>query len=114
MKRTHRRTSRRLEKVDIPVLLEPIAGDGYRARGPEPLALTADGSTPEIALKRFQQLLQERLAAGLRIVAVPVPQTKGPLARYAGTLQAEDSLVQSWEESMAEYRRKVDTDPDYL
>jgi hypothetical protein len=100
--------------MEIPVLLEPVAGNGFRARGPEPFALVADGSTPELAIERFRKLLQERLAAGVQIVPVHLPETAHPLTRFAGTLNSEDPLVKAWEESMAEYRKKIEEDPDYL
>jgi predicted RNase H-like HicB family nuclease len=37
--------------MQIPVLVEPIAGDGYRARGTEPFGLSAEGATRAEALE---------------------------------------------------------------
>ncbi len=41
--------------MQIPVLIESIAGNGYRARGGEPLPLTADGPTREAALHNLRE-----------------------------------------------------------
>ena len=100
--------------MEIPVLVEPVVGDGYRAHGNSPLALSAEGSTADEALAKFRELLSTHLAGGARIVSVEVPSTKHPLARFAGTLQRDDPLVQSWKEEMAEYRKQVEADADYL
>jgi hypothetical protein len=100
------------QAVRIPILLEPVAGNGYRARGIEPFSLTAEGATREEALDRFRQLLADRLAGGAEIVALDVPTAAHPLAEFAGMFK-DDSLIDDWKQSMAEYRRKVDADPDY-
>jgi hypothetical protein len=100
--------------VEIPVLIEPVAGNGFRAQGSAPLAMSAEGGTPAEALAKLQELLCNRLAAGAQIVALQLPPTPHPLAPFAGTLNRDDPLVQAWKESMAEYRKKVEEDPDYL
>ena len=100
--------------MEIPVLVEPVAGNGYRAQGNSPLALSAEGSTADEALAKFRELLSTHLAGGARIVPVEVPSAEHPLARFAGTLQRDDPLVQSWKEEMAEYRKQAEADPDYL
>jgi hypothetical protein len=100
--------------MEIPVLIEPVAGNGFRAQGGAPLALSAEGGTPDEALAKLRELLCSRLAAGAQIVSLELPQAAHPLAQFAGTLQRDDPLVQAWKESMAEYRQKVEEDPDYL
>jgi hypothetical protein len=63
--------------MEIPILIEPIAGNGYRARG-ELLALSADGPTPEAALARLKELLQARANAGVSIVPLQVGLPRSP------------------------------------
>ena len=53
--------------MDIPVLIEPVAGNGYRAVGVGLAPLTAEGATAEEALHRLRELLASRLAAGARL-----------------------------------------------
>jgi predicted RNase H-like HicB family nuclease len=97
--------------MDIPVLLERVAGNGYRARAMEPLGLTAEAPTRDEALQKLRDLIAERLAAGAELVRLEVPGSEHPLARFAGRLP-DDPLVEAWEEAMAEYRRQMDEDPD--
>jgi hypothetical protein len=41
-----------------------------------------------------------------------VPKADHPLRRFAGTLDANDPMVQEWQQIMAENRRKLDEDLD--
>jgi predicted RNase H-like HicB family nuclease len=99
--------------MELPVLIEPIAGNGYRASGASPLTLTAEGTTPEEALQNFQELLQRRVAEGAVVVSVSVPPTQAPWAPFAGQLRG-DPMLAAWRQAMADYRRQVDEDPDAL
>lgn len=97
--------------MQIPILIEPIAGNGYRARGGEPLALTAEGGTQEEALANLKEKLQARLARGAVVVPLELPSQPHPLAEFAGMFK-DDPLLKHWKKSMAAYRRKVDKDSD--
>jgi hypothetical protein len=97
--------------MEIPVLIEPVLGNGYRARGIEPFALTGEGATPEEALQNFRVLLQDRLAQGFRVVGLEVSGTEHPWASFAGSLR-DDPLLAQWRQVMAENRRTRDDDPD--
>ena len=93
----------------ISVLIEPVPGNGYRARGSEPLGLIAEGATRDKALQKLRELIDERVAAGAEIVSIDLPEQKPAHAwlPYAGMLQG-DPLVEEWKQAMAEYRRQVD------
>ena len=69
--------------MDIPALLEPIAGNGYAAKTGEPLPLRAEGPTPDAALHNLKELIARRLGSGSRIVPVPVVDDKNPWAAIA-------------------------------
>jgi predicted RNase H-like HicB family nuclease len=53
--------------MHMPIAIEPVAGNGYRARGGEPLAFTAEGATPEEAVRKLRELIQAHLASGVQI-----------------------------------------------
>jgi predicted RNase H-like HicB family nuclease len=95
--------------MQIPVLIEPVAGNGFRATGGEPFALTGEGATPEEALGKLKQSLQGRLDAGARIVSVQVPSSDHPWLPFAGMFHEDDPLVQQWREIMAEAREADDS-----
>src|SRR5436309_6835532 len=97
--------------MEIPVLIEPVAGNGYRASGASPFAFSVEAATRDEALRKVQEMIAGRVAAGAEVVAVPVPRAGHPWARYAGTLR-NDPMLDAWKQAMAEYRRKVDEDPD--
>ncbi len=94
--------------MDIPVLIEPVPGSGFRAKGGEPFALTVEGATPEEALDKLKESLLERLAAGARIVRLEVPSNAHPWLPFAGMCREDDELVQQWREIMADARRAED------
>jgi len=101
--------------MEIPVLVEPVAGNGYRATSRSLLDLSAEGPTPEEAVGRLRGLLQERMAAGSRVVSMRVsptelPAAEHPWARFAGDLK-DDPLLEEWKQAMAEYRQQVENDP---
>jgi predicted RNase H-like HicB family nuclease len=97
--------------MQIRILIEPIAGNGYVARGGEPLALTAEGASQDEALANLKEKLQARLCHGAVVVSLELPSQPHPLAEFAGMFK-DDPLIKGWKKSMAAYRRKVDKDAD--
>ena len=97
--------------MEIPVLIEPVANNGYWARGVEPFALTVEGATRDEALQKFRDLLAARLVNGAEIVPLEVPLGGHPLDRFAGMFR-DDPYYDDWQRAIAEYRRQLDPDPD--
>jgi hypothetical protein len=97
--------------MQIPILIEPVAGNGYRARGGEPLPLTAEGASREEALAKLKEELDARLRGGAVVVPLELPSATHPLAEFAGMFKA-DPLIKKWKKSMAAYRRRTDKDAD--
>jgi hypothetical protein len=99
--------------MNIPVLLEPIENNGYRASSGAPLTLTAEGATRDEALNRLRDQLVKRLQKGAELVAIDLGTSKNPWLAMAGIYDSADPLVQEWKQAMAEYRQKIDNDPDF-
>src|ERR1700681_1545632 len=97
--------------MQIPVLIEPIAGNGYRARGGEPLVVVVEAGTREAALAKLKEQLLAQLRSGAEIVPLELASQPHPLAEFAGMFK-DDPLLKEWKKSMAAYRRKVDQDAD--
>src|SRR5438445_6651803 len=97
--------------MQIPVWIEPVANNGYRVtcRGPE--EMSAEGETREEAMSKLREQLQARMKAGAAIVALDVSSEPHPLVKYAGMFE-NNPLFDEWRAEMAEYRRKIDEDPD--
>lgn len=97
--------------MEIPVLVERVAGNGYCAKGGEPFAFSASGATAEEALQKFQEMIQKRIATGASLFTVQVPTAQHPLASNAGWLR-DDPMFEAWKQAMADYRRERDSEPD--
>ncbi|HEX3146953.1 MAG TPA: hypothetical protein VHR66_02660 [Gemmataceae bacterium] len=98
--------------MQIPILIEPVNGTGFRSRGGEPFALSAQGATREEVLGKLRDQLESRLREGSAVVSLDVPADPHPLAEFAGMFK-DDPLFESWQKSIASYRRKADADPNY-
>jgi predicted RNase H-like HicB family nuclease len=98
--------------MQIPILVERIKGNGYRARGSEPFPVTAKGATREEALTKIRAKIQARFKEGTELVGLEVGQETNPWIEFAGMFK-DDPLIDDWKKAMAEYRQKVDEDPEY-
>jgi predicted RNase H-like HicB family nuclease len=97
----------RREKMQIPILIEPVSGNGYRVTTGQPLTLSAEGATREEALRQLHQALQARLSTGAEITCLEVSAAEHPLAPYAGMFK-DNPLFDAWQQAIAEYRHQVD------
>ena len=97
--------------MQIPVLVERIAGNGYRARGAQPFEVVADGASRDEAVAKVRDQIQARLAAGAELVSVEIGPQPNPWVEFAGMFK-DDPLIEDWKKSMAEYRDQVEQNPD--
>ena len=100
--------------MQIPVLIERIARNGYRAKGQEPFGVSAKGATREEALAKLRAKIEGRLKkSGVELVGLDVGKPPDPWMEFAG-MHKDDPWIEDWKRSVEEYRRKVDEDPDAL
>ncbi len=99
--------------MQIPVLIESIARSGYRAKSKEPFALSAKGATREEALAKLRAKIESRLKKGTEIVGLEVGKQPHPWMEFAGMFK-DDPWIEDWKQSIEEYRKKVDEDPNTL
>jgi hypothetical protein len=97
--------------MHLPVLIEPVAGNGFRATGGPPFILSAEGATREEALQKLRQAIARRLETGAEIVSLEIPESEHPLAPFAGMFK-DNPLFDEWQQAMAEYRRQVDEEAE--
>jgi hypothetical protein len=97
--------------MQIPVLVEPVTGNGFRAKAGEPLPLTAEGATPDEAVRNLRAAMDRQLKSGKQLLSVDIAQ-ENPWLAMAGMHDPGDPLVQKWKEEMAAYRQEVEDDPD--
>ena len=94
--------------MQIPVLIEPVAANGFRASSGEPLPLTAEGATREEALTRLRQLLESKLQNGCQLTTLEVGPQEHPFDRFVGIWKPDDPEIAAWREAVEEYRRQKD------
>jgi predicted RNase H-like HicB family nuclease len=97
--------------VELPVLVEPIAGNGYKASGMFPFEFTTEGATRDEALEKLKGLIQNRLTNGAELIALKVQRSDNPWIRVEGVYK-DDPLFDEWQAAIAEYRRQVDLDAE--
>jgi len=93
--------------MQIPVLIESVANNGYRVTTGQPLALVAEGATREEALQQLRRALQDRLSAGAEIAPLEFPVPEHPLAPYGGMFK-DNPLFDAWQDAIAQNRRQAD------
>jgi CHASE3 domain sensor protein len=93
--------------MEIPILVEPVANDGFRAASGEPLRLETEAPTREQAIEQLRQLIARRLESGTELLSLPIDAATHPLARFAGTLRGAP-LADSLREAIDEYRDQRD------
>jgi hypothetical protein len=96
----------------IPVLVESDSGNGFRARGGEPLTLSAEGTTRDEAIARLKHMIEDRLAVGVELISLDVESGGSSLAP-APEWSEDDPLLDEWQEAVESYRRQVEDDPDH-
>ncbi len=97
--------------MQIPVLVERIQNNGYRAKGGEPFAISVEAATREEALQKLTEALEARLRGGAELVMLHLPGVDNPWLRMEGVFK-DDPLFDEWQQAIAEYRRQRDAEPD--
>ena len=99
--------------MEVPVIIEPVIGSGYRVTGAGGLSvdLTAEGATATEAIERLSEQIHTRLHAGAKLTELNVATGPAPWKQDAGCL-ADDPLYQPWLDAMQEYRRELDEDSE--
>jgi predicted RNase H-like HicB family nuclease len=95
--------------MQIPVLIEPIAGNGYRASTGQPPGVVVEAPTREEALVKLKERLQARLRDGAEIVPLDLTPVEHPWMEFAGMFK-DDPYFKEIVEIMAANRRKMDRD----
>jgi hypothetical protein len=97
--------------MQIPILIEPVPNNGFRAKSGAPLSLTADGTTPDEAVRNLRAAVVQQLENGKQLRFVDI-FPENPWLALAGTHDPKDPFVQGWKKEMEEYRQEIEDDPD--
>jgi predicted RNase H-like HicB family nuclease len=96
--------------VKITVLIEQLANHGFRAKAGEPLPISAEGTTPEEAVRNLRAALDCQLKNGRQLRSLDIA-SENPWLALAGMHDPNDPLIQEWKQEMAGYRQEIEDDP---
>lgn len=100
--------------MKIPILIERIANNGFRATSGSPLEVSGQGATQEEALVRLREAIDRRMTEGTVVVPVEIATAEeNPWIAMAG-IYRDDPLFDEWQEAIAENRRKFDDEEDNI
>ncbi len=97
--------------MQVPTLVEPIAGHGFRAMTGSPFDITVEAESRQEALRQLQESLHQRLAHGAEIVTVESGLEAHPWQKFAGGLK-EHPLRDVWQKAMADYREQANQEAE--
>jgi hypothetical protein len=93
--------------MKIPILIEAISEQRYRATGSEPFVGSVEAETADAALAKLKQRVDDRLSQGARIAALDLPQGVNPWLDGVGMFR-DDPLFDDWQQAITEHRREAD------
>jgi predicted RNase H-like HicB family nuclease len=100
--------------MNIPVLVEQLPDQRYRAKCGEPFVVSAEGMTDAEAVGNLKSLLHAKFSNGKRLASVDLPTPEeNPWVAGAGCLR-DDPLFDEFVETMKENRRReAEADPEF-
>jgi hypothetical protein len=78
---------------------------------PNPVALSARGSTRDQALEKLREKISIRLNKGTELVALEIDARPHPWMEFAGMFK-DDPWIDDWVQSMEDYRKRIEDDPN--
>ena len=96
--------------MQIPVVIEPIPGNRFRAKCGTPIPMMVEGDSAEESLRLWQEKYAAILPADAEVVRVESASGNlPPWAKFIGDLK-DDPLVEVWRDCLEEYRSQRDVE----
>ena len=92
---------------EVSVIIEQIAGNGYRASCAEPLSAVTEGASRDEAVERLRTVLEDRLRSGTEVVRLRIGDRM-----QAGPVWPDDALTADWLQGIADARAAADQQSD--
>ena len=94
--------------MQIPVVIEQLAGDRFRAKSATGHFFAVEGTSAEESLRLWRERFSSVLPADAELVQVKlVVPNEQPLARFAGVLK-DDPMFEDWLAAIEEFRQERD------
>jgi hypothetical protein len=98
--------------MGIPVLIERVFGNGFRASGTIPFIYTVEGATRDEVVQKLEHLIANKLESGSELIDLAIPEQDNPWLKMAGMWDKDDPHVREWKEIMRENRLKDEENSD--
>ncbi len=98
--------------MQIPVVIEPLPNNRFRAQSSSPLPMIVEGDSAEESLRLWREKFASCLPTDAEVQVVSasaIPPGLPPWAKYVGELK-DDPLLDEWRECVEEYRRQRDVE----
>lgn len=89
--------------MELSVLIEPTATEGYRASCGEPIPASAEGATRDEALGRLRERIEARVRGGAEVVRLRID-----LTRPSVPIWPIDQFTRDWMAGIAAARAAAD------
>ena len=96
--------------MQIPVVIEPLPNNRFRAQPSSPLSMVVEGDSAEESLRLWREKFSSCLPVDAEVEVVSAAQSAAglpPWAKYIGEMK-DDPLLGEWRECVEEYRRQRD------
>jgi hypothetical protein len=94
--------------MQIPILVEALGQDQYRAEAPAPFSVAAEGKSSAEAVQNLRSRIEQEFSNGKRIVMLDLSvDAENPWIQYAGHLK-DETFLSDFQAGLAEYRRQRD------
>ena len=100
--------------MKIPILIEPIANDGFQATSGLPSRPRLNGATREEAVARLREEIDRRMAEGAVVMPLEIPAIEEKPPIWGIGMFKDDPLFDEWQEAIAENRRRFEEEEDNI
>ena len=96
--------------MQIPIVVETLGQDQYRAEAPAPFSVAAEGKSSAEAVQNLRARIEKEFSNGRHVVMLDVALPHEPAwAKFVGHLKNEP-LFDQWQSAIREYRQKRDVE----
>jgi hypothetical protein len=96
------------DAMQIPILIEPLEGDRFRAKAGAPFELSEEAATKEEAVCLLQARISEQLASGAELWMVSVPGSAAKPVGLVGGLAKDFPHWDEFVQAVESFRRQED------
>lgn len=96
--------------MQIPIVVEALGQNQFRAEAPAPFSVAAEGNSSAEAVQNLRARIEKEFSNGRQVVMLEVAISQEPAwAKFVGHLK-DEPLFDEWQSAIEEYRQQRDVD----